>query len=129
MAGGSGERINWLAMQKSVMIGKGFRSQKLGTIKSAGLNWKSRNAISDETRSATLTQRLEEQTSVAGGQEGKSLLAMTSPRAIIPWQVFRGVQDGGKHLMVGKIVENRGSADFRSGGVWVFMVFRVIAAG
>jgi hypothetical protein len=38
MAGGSGERINWLAMQKSVMIGKGIRSQKLRTIKSAGLN-------------------------------------------------------------------------------------------
>ena len=38
MAGGSGERMNWLAMQKSVMIGKGIRIKKLGTIKSAGLN-------------------------------------------------------------------------------------------
>jgi hypothetical protein len=83
--------MNWLAMQKSVMIGKGIRIKKFGSISSVGLNWKSRNGNSNETRSATLTQRLEEQASVAGGQEGETLFGRTSPRAIIPWQVFRGV--------------------------------------
>jgi hypothetical protein len=91
MAAGSGEIMNWLAMQKSVMIGKGIRIKKLRSIRSAGLIWKSRNGNLNETQSAAPTQSLEEQTSVAGGQEGECLLAMTSPRAIIPWQVFRGV--------------------------------------
>ena len=54
---------------------------------------------------------------MAGGHEGETLFGMTSPRAIIPWQVFRGVQVVGKHLMVGKIVENVGCADFRGRGV------------
>jgi hypothetical protein len=54
---------------------------------------------------------------VAGEQEEETLFAMISPRAIIPWQVFRGVQVVGKHLMVGKFVENRGCADFKGGAV------------
>jgi hypothetical protein len=59
MAGRSGERINWFDGEKSVMIRKDIRIKKLGTIKSADLNWKSRNGNSNETRSATPTQRLE----------------------------------------------------------------------
>jgi hypothetical protein len=54
---------------------------------------------------------------VAGGQEEETLFAMTSPRAIIPWQVFRGVQVVGKHVIVGKIVENQGCSGFKVGGV------------
>ena len=54
---------------------------------------------------------------MAGEQEEETLFAMTTPRAIIPWQVFRGVQVVGKHLMVGKIVENQGCSDFKGGGV------------